>query len=85
MQEVSLMVVEQGTDLLMYQNAIGVISLLWFFSGLVLLVLLSFPGLSSSVLGHPNSVKIGFHLVEWAFSQIRCWSVTLTSFVPSLH
>lgn len=25
------------------------------------------------VLGHPNSVQYGYHLIEWTLSQIRYW------------
>lgn len=36
------------------------------------------------ILGHPGSVRSGFHLTERDLTSDQTWLVTLTSFVPPL-
>ena len=48
--------------------------------------ILFYPRLSNlRFLVHPSSVRHGFHLIEWASSQIRYLQVTSTNFMLPLH
>ena len=75
------MMAVQGTDLRVYQTALGVILLLYSLSKNTLHCFPRGPWpIYFQVLGNPKAVEYGFHLMELVLSQISHWLLTHISF-----